>query len=121
MSNKKTEEVLVNEDKVCGHVNKQHHGVDGKLEELVCVLPFGHEGDHSTKYLCLRQVDDNFETARLREQGVKFYTVQGKLYKETEEDAFWSDAAGVLAENVKPDLEQLKALKAKRNAALLEA
>jgi hypothetical protein len=27
----------------CGHINKQHYGIDGKLQDLVCDLPDGHE------------------------------------------------------------------------------
>lgn len=101
----------------CGHINKHFHGVSGKLEDLVCTLPEGHEGDHSAPTQALRQVEDNFETALAVEAGAKKFTIAGKLYLTVNEDGFWSDAAGVLASEIKPDLDGFATLQKAKNAA----
>ena len=112
-----TEEVEVQKGaSLCGHINKQFHNIKGKIEDLACTLPAGHDGDHSAKHLALRQVEDNFETAELVANGAKTYTIAGKVFMAIDVDGFWSDAAGVLATSVKPDLEQLKQLRLKRRA-----
>lgn len=110
------EQVLEQPVVICGHINKHFHGVDGRLADLSCTLLAEHDGDHCASAPALRQVEDNFETATRVEEGAKKYTIAGKLYITTVEDAFWSDAAGVPAAEIEPDLEQLKALKKAKNA-----
>lgn len=115
-SEETTEEVETAKEGTCGHINKQFHNIKGRIEDLPCTLPSGHDGDHSAKHVALRQVEDNFETAELITNGAKTYTIAGRLFMAVEVDGFWGDAAGVPAANIKPDLEQLKQLKLKRRA-----
>lgn len=102
--------------KVCGHVNKHYHNIKGVLEDLPCSLSSGHEGDHFSKHLALRQVEDNFETAERVANGEKTYVIAGKTYMAIEVDGIWSREAGVPAKDIKPDPEQLRQLKLKRRA-----
>jgi len=75
----------------CGHVNKQHHGYDGKLEDLACELTKGHTGDHNAHYK--RKVG----TPVTNEKGI----VTSTAYHEEESLGAWSDAAGVPSNQVK--------------------
>lgn len=75
---------------VCGHINKQHYGYDGKLEDLACALPGGHAGNHQAPYK--RKVG----TPVTNEKGM----VVKMEYAEDETQSTWSDAAGVPAEQV---------------------
>lgn len=85
--------------KACSHTNRQSYGIDGKLEPLVCILPKGHAGDHQAPYKALAK----FSGEKDPEQEYKFR--DGAWYLVVEKTAEWSDAAGVPAEDVKPDYE----------------
>jgi len=75
----------------CGHINKQHYGVNGKLEDLVCTLPARHEGDHSAVYKRLVGTPVTDEKGRVLKQ----------TYEEVEDTGRWNDAAGTPAEQVR--------------------
>lgn len=97
----------------CGHINKHHHGINGKLEDLACTLEQGHDGDHSAEHLALRMADDNFETAKQIQEGAQSHKFAGKMWLEVKEMGFWSDGASIPAADIKPDLAQLAELKRK--------
>lgn len=69
---------------VCGHVNKQHTGTDGKLQDLSCILPKEHSGDHKARHM--RKVGEPVTN----EKGQVLRTE----YHEEEVDASWGDVAG---------------------------
>lgn len=102
----------------CGHINKHFVNIDGVLENLYCVLPKDHEGDHEADYDCLRPVDGSIAQARLISGGKKVLTVAGKNYLELTERAYWSDGANTLAADIKPDLAQLAYIKANKGEML---
>ena len=107
----KVEEEVAEEKMLCGHINKQHKAIGGKLEDLACILPIGHDGDHFATHLALRKVDDNFETAQAVADGAKTYTMGGIMYAILPAESYWSDSASIPAANIVPDLEQLAELK----------
>lgn len=96
------EEVVEEEQKAatCGHINKQAFNTDGLLEDLACTLPAGHEGDHSAKTQTLQK--NPYLTKNPR---AEYKWADGVEYEVREVTAFWSDAAGVPAEKIKPDYE----------------
>ena len=94
---------------ICGHINKHHIGLSGRLEALTCELPDGHEGDHEADYECLRVTDGSIE-----QEDLPHKTVGGKEYVVTTERAEWSDGAEIPAREIKPDLVQLAEIKQKR-------
>lgn len=75
---------------LCGHVNKQHYGTKGKLEDLACTLPAGHAGNHSSPYKRLVGTPVTDEKGRVIKQN----------YEEVDDVSWWSDAAGAPAEQV---------------------
>jgi hypothetical protein len=75
----------------CNHVNKQHYNTDARLEDLACTLPKGHTGDHFAPYL--RNVPDPITD-------LKGGVIQAR-YRQEEAEAWWSDAAGTPARDVK--------------------
>jgi hypothetical protein len=115
----------------CNHVNKQHVNSDGILEDLLCSLEEAHEGDHSAEYKCLRLVDGSIAQSKLIAAGTPVLKLSGKMvqgsgfvkneYLEVTERAYWSNAASVPADQVKPDLEQLAHIKANKGNMLDEA
>lgn len=72
----------------CGHINKQFVNIDGQLEDLKCELPDGHDGDHKATYQCLRILDG------MKNPALHYVVRNGREYLLTEEQAFWTDAAG---------------------------
>ena len=74
----------------CGFVNKQHHGTKGKLEDLACTLPAGHDGVHSAPYKRLVATPVTDEKGRVIKNS----------YEEVEDISRWSDAAGVPSDQV---------------------
>lgn len=75
---------------VCGHINKQFYGYDGVLEDLACVLPAGHPGDHQAPYQ--RKVGEKITDEKGRVTKVNYSSVDATC--------FWNDAAGVPAREV---------------------
>lgn len=76
---------------LCGHISKHHYNSKNRLEDIACDLPKGHTGDHHAKYM--KMVDAPEADAR----GI----VIDHHYHEEEADAYWGDAAGVPAANIK--------------------
>lgn len=105
----------------CGHVNKQFVNVDGVREDLACTLASDHSGDHEADYQCLRPVDGSIAQAKIIAGGKKVLEISRTKYLEVTERAYWSNAAGTLASDVHPDLEQLKQIKAQKGNMLDEA
>jgi len=111
---------------ICGHINKHHNNVDGELEDLKCELPAGHQGDHQADYLCFRATNGSVKQAKqiaqaqVEGRAITIF-VSGKELIETVEKSYWSDGASVPAADIKPDLEQLKRLKASKGDMLDEA
>lgn len=102
----KDQEVLVKASEVkatipqCGHINRQHTGVDGELEDIACTLPKGHTGDHSAKVRVLQKQQYTQKNPKL-----EYVWRDGLEYEVHAVDTFWSDAAGVPVTEVKPDYE----------------
>ena len=84
---KKVEEVTHD---TCGHINKQHYGTKGKLEDLACTLPVGHSGNHSAPYKRLVGTPVTDEKGR----------VIKNTYEEVDDVGQWGDMAGTPAEQV---------------------
>lgn len=76
---------------LCGHINKHFVNTDGRLKDLSCDLPKGHEGDHHAK--AFKNVADN--TYDLKG------TVIRQEWRQEEVDACWGDAAGTPAKDIK--------------------
>jgi hypothetical protein len=87
---------------LCGHINKQAFNIDGLLEDLPCVLPKGHTGDHSAKTKTLAK--NPYSTKNPR---AEYVWVEGAEYEVKEVVTFWSDAAGKPAAQIAPDYEGL--------------
>ena len=100
------QEVLVKASEVkadipaCGHVNRQHTGIDGELEAVACVLPKGHTGDHSALVRVLRKQQYLQKNPKL-----EYHWRDGLEYEIHTVDTFWSDAAGTAAADVVIDYE----------------
>jgi len=71
----------------CGHVNRQFWNSKGELEDLICHLPLGHEGDHWSKFISVKTDYGQDEMHRSIVTGTH----------EVEKDGYWSDGAGVPA------------------------
>jgi hypothetical protein len=106
----------------CGHVNRHHKGVNGRIESLVCTLPDGHTGDHQAEYECLRPFDGSYEHAQLPRVTMSKAIVNGAVvpseYVKVKELAFWGDAAGTPTADIQPDLDQLARLKQSRQPGI---
>lgn len=76
----------------CGHVNRHHHGVDGKLKELHCVLPAGHDGDHQAPAQKNKPDPQYDEKGRVVKMS---YTVE-------EITGYWNDSASTPAKDIYP-------------------
>lgn len=113
-------------NELCGHINTHHTNLDGELSTLSCELPKGHAGDHQADYECYRPVDGSTKQAKriaqakLENRAITI-VLSGKEFIETIEKSYWSDGASVLASEIKPDLEQLAQIKAKKGNMLDEA
>ena len=82
----------------CGHINKQHYNVQGRLEDLACTLPKGHSGDHYARHL--RKTPNHV----YNEKGI---VIQAR-YDEVEAETFWGDVAGTPASDIKEkEMKQL--------------
>jgi hypothetical protein len=107
---------------LCGHINKHHRGINGRLEDLACTLPDGHDGDHQAEYDCLRPFDGSYEHAQLPRVAMSQKIINNALvpseYVKVKETAFWSDAAGVPAAQIKADADQLARLKQSRQPGI---
>lgn len=79
------------EPKLCGHINKHFYNAKGKLEDLPCDLPARHKGDHHAVYTRL------VPNPLLNEKG----QVVEARYDEEQAEAFWGNAAGTLAKDIK--------------------
>lgn len=77
-------------DGKCGHVNKHSRGTNGQLDDLPCEKPQGHDGNHGAFHLQYVNNDSGLVII-----GKKKYT-EDKVWCE------WTDAAGVLASEIKP-------------------
>lgn len=85
----KVENVVLEETfaAACGHVNKQHYGTDGRLQDLICNLPKGHDGDHRALYAMKIGEPVNDEKGRVIRTN----------YREEERYGYWNDSAGKTA------------------------
>lgn len=84
----------------CGHVNKQHYGINGKLQDLACTLPAKHTGDHQALY------KKNVGEPATDEKG----RVVKTNYHEEDKVAFWGEAAGKPANPVTGEVVQTSLL-----------
>lgn len=84
---------VVKKPAVCGHVDMHSFGPDGKHDHPACVLPAGHTGDHYAKHQQKVERERFYE----RETG-KLLKIE---YDTLEVDAWWGDAAGVPASEIK--------------------
>lgn len=75
---------------VCGHVNKQHTGADGKLQDLSCSLTKNHDGDHKARHM--RKIGEPVSNE-------KGQTLRME-YHEKEVESSWGDAAGKPASEI---------------------
>lgn len=92
---KEVEQVKESKGKpVCGHINKQHTGTDGKLEDLVCNLPEGHKGDHKAKHQ--RNIPDYEHDDKGK--------VKKVTYHQEEVETSWGDAAGTPASQIQEEV-----------------
>lgn len=97
--------------KTCGHVNKHFYNAKGKLQDLACDLPKGHAGDHHATYT--RLVPEPL----MNEKG----QVVEERYNQTEDEAYWGDAAGVPAKDIHAEeLPQLSEFQKDLVAAILK-
>lgn len=85
---------------LCGHVNKQYYNTQGILEDLVCVLPAGHSGDHSAS--CQTLLKHQYA---IKDPAKEYVVKNGAEYEVVTQEAFWGDAAGVSAADIRPDYE----------------
>lgn len=76
---------------LCGHISKHHYNSKGRLEDISCDFVKGHTGDHHAKYM--KKVD-------APETDVRGIVIEHH-YHEEEADAYWGDAAGVPANEIK--------------------
>ena len=83
-------EPKVEKEKVCGHINRHSYGVDGKLDNLACVLPTGHRGDHSAPH-----VEESI--THMRE---KTGRITGEIRDKKTVTAFWGDMAGTPVDQI---------------------
>jgi hypothetical protein len=77
--------------KTCGHVNKQHYNVKGRLEDLPCDLLAGHAGDHHAAYQ--RNVPNHIYNNK--------GGVEKAQWDQVEAEAFWGNDAGTPAGDIK--------------------
>lgn len=87
----------------CKHVNRHSYGIDGKLDNLECVLEEGHDGLHEAPhYEVATQL-----SGTLDEEDTSTFNVvtdkNGNVYYEGTVTRRWSDAAGVPAKDIKPE------------------
>jgi len=86
------------ESALCGHINRHYYNPKGRLEDLACDLPKGHTGDHHAKHLI------NVPDPIVDSKG----GVIEQHYRQEEADAYWGDAAGTPAQDIKAkDIPQL--------------
>lgn len=85
---------------MCGHVNKQFVSIDGQLEDLLCTLSNGHDGDHSAPAKCLRLIEG------LKDPRKEIVIRGGKEFYIVEEVGVWSDAAGKTSFEIADEMEE---------------
>lgn len=75
----------------CGHITRHHYNAQGALEDLACVLPASHAGDHSAPYM--KSVGEPVHDEKGR--------VVKTVYHEEQAVAYWNDSAGKPANRIR--------------------
>lgn len=86
----------------CGHINRHSVGVDGKPDNLECTLPAGHSGPHSAPH---HEVAKQMSASLAGNSADQFEPVVdqlGNVLYEGNPVRYWTDAAGVPANEIVP-------------------
>lgn len=88
------------QDNLCGHINRHSYGADGKLDNLSCTLPKGHDGLHSALHY-----ERKFGQPYRDEVNPRI--IRNDVMEEGEYLVDWRNEAGTPANEIVPDMSTI--------------